>query len=1043
MSPERWEKVKEIFAEALDQPPDGRASWVRDHCGDDPTVAAEVTRLLQFSPTSKAFLDEAALPPGLLQRAASAPELFSLEPGETLAGRFVIIRRLGAGGMGEVYEAEDRNLGSRLAVKIIRAEIARDPQVLARFRREVNLARQVTHPNVCRVFDLAHGTLANGRELDFLTMEYLDGETLSSYLEGRPPLTLAQAGPLIRQIAEGLGAAHQAGVIHRDLKGSNILLARQADSEVRVAITDFGLARSIAPTDASTLTQSGWGAGTPAYMAPEQLEGGPTSPASDFYSLGVVMYEMATGRPPHGGQSPIEIAVRRLKQRPAAPREITPTIDPKWEAVILRCLEPDPADRFSDAASLLAALGNRKILSSVRPSVRRRLSRALGWLAPLLALLVAGAWWTLRTPTLAEPSQRLYNEALNALADGSYLKANRLLEQTVRQEPDFIPATLRLAETYLELDQIRQAQATLLRVSGRWIPAADPRLLRDALRLLILRDYDAAIPILAQRAAGANSTQSQLDLARALERANRLDESESQLRQVVQRDPAQAGALLRLAAVASAKADRPGAERYLGEAQQAYTRFGNAEGQGEADLVRANMAKDLNELARARESAQAGAERGQQTGSPWLEIRAQLVQAAIDVLDAKPDEATKRAEAAVARAREAGLETLACQGLIDLGIAHLSQVQDRRAEQVHREALAIAERNDAPFYAASARLGLAMDLSGQSRGEESVAMAQQAHAYFAKTSFRLKKIESLRVLGHAYFSLSDWSNAGRYYGEAATLANRPWEAALRMRNLQSQADVEMRYGNFPEVRTANQAILREAEARRLPALVTLRARLALANVARLLGQYPEANRLTDELLNDPASQNAGLRQQILNARVSLLAVQGKTAAALALAEEILTAADREGRKGNREDMEVRRCGILAVDPASEARTAVRQCQAVLAKFTDASNQSAADARLALAEALLRQGDFPAATAATQQALATFTAKRSKNNVFYCHLLQAAIDQAAGRVAGAAASRSAATVEFQSMVARWPAEDQRTYLARPAVARLSQRAQWTQ
>ena len=164
-----------------------------------------------------------------------------------------------------------------------------------------------------------------------------------------------------------------------------------------------------------------------------------------------------------------------------------------------------------------------------------------------------------------------------------------------------------------------------------------------------------------------------------------------------------------MATVASANLDRPTAERYVQLAQQAYSRFGNAEGQGEADLLRANMAKDLNALDEARGFAQAGAERGRQTGSLWLEIRAQLVEAAIDVLAAKPEAASQKAEAAVARAREAGLETLACQGLIDLGMAYLSQVQDERAEKVHREALAIAERNDAPFSAASARLGLAMD----------------------------------------------------------------------------------------------------------------------------------------------------------------------------------------------------------------------------------------------------------------------------------------------------------------------------------------------
>ncbi len=1045
MSPEQWEQVKEVFAEALERPNADRAVFVRERCGDDAVVRQEVLRLVRFSPTEGAWLDQAAVSPGLIRSAADRVSAMSaLEPGEVLAERFVIVRWLGAGGMGEVYEAEDRALGSRVAIKTIRPEIAGDPQVLARFRREVNLARQVTHPNVCRVFDLAHGQRSNGTALDFLTMEYLAGETLSTYLGGRPPLTLTEAAPIVRQIAEALGAAHQAGIVHRDLKGSNIFLARNREGEVRVAVTDFGLARSLLPSDHPSLTMSGWGAGTPAYMAPEQVEGRVTGKTADFYSFGVVMYEMATGAPPYTGHSPLEIAVRRLKEKPKAPREVNPSVDPKWEAVILRCLEYEPADRFQDAPSLLAALGRRTRLPGFRPTVRRRISRGLQWTAPIAALLAAGLWWMLRTPSLPEPVARMYTEGVNALADGSYLKANRLLEQTVQQQPNFVPATLRLAETYLELDQIRKAQETLLRISDRWIPSTDTRLLRDALRLLLLRDYDAAIPILKRRAAASDSTQSQLDLGRALERALRLEESQAAYQEVLKRDPGQAGALLRLATVAAAKLDRPAADRYAQLAQEAYGRFANAEGQGEADLVRANIAKDLNALEQARAFARAGWQRGQQTGSPWLEIRAQLVEAAIDVLDAKPDAASQKAEAAVARAREAGLETLAFQGLIDLGMAYLSQVQDERAEKVHREALAIAERNDAPFYAASARLGLAMDLSGQSRGAESVAMASQAQAYFGKTSFRLKQVEALRVLGHAYFALNDWDRASQYYGEAAALANQPWEAVLRSRNLESQANVDLRRGNFPLARAANLAILKEAGAAKLPALTVAQARLSLANVARLLGHYPEALRLTDDLLRDPASKlNAGLREQVLGGRVALLAAQGHTGAALALAEEVAAAADQKGRKANRSDMEIRRCWILAEDPASNARLALRACNAVLATITNRETQGAADVNQALAEAYLRAGDTIAAQSANAAALAHYQSKRRANEVFYCRLLEAAIHLAGGRAADAAASRTAASAVFRTMTAAWPLDDQQSYLARPAVLRMTQRANWTQ
>jgi len=158
------------------------------------------------------------------------------------------------------------------------------------------------------------------------------------------------------------------------------------------------------------------------------------------------------------------------------------------------------------------------------------------------------------------------------------------------------------------------------------------------------------------------------------------------------------------------------------------------------------------------------------------------------------------------------------------------------------------------------------------------------------------------------------------------MADRPWEAGLRLRNLQSQASVELRRGNFPAVREANTAILKG----KLPALTARQARLALANVARMLGHYPEANRLTNELLADPDSRSGGFWQQVQTARVSLLAAEGKTEAAVAVSREVAEAAQKEGRQTNRDDVEARVCGILAVDPAADARAAIRRCEAVLA-----------------------------------------------------------------------------------------------------------------
>jgi eukaryotic-like serine/threonine-protein kinase len=298
------------------------------------------------------------------------------DPGSVVAGRYRVVRFLARGGMGEVYEAEDLELKERVALKTVRPEIARDEVMLERFRREIQLSRKVTHPNVCRIFDVAfhrpagpHGSADGAAATIFLTMEMLPGETLAQRLRGRGPFSPDQALPVLRQMAAALDAAHQAGVVHRDLKPGNVLLVDSAApgtgswmtggvGGVRAVITDFGLARAAAANEDDqglTLTAAGV-VGTPAYIAPEQIEGREATAAVDLYAFGIVMYEMLTGKVPFLGDTALSTAVKRLQEPAPSPRLHTPDLDPRWEAVILRLLERDPAARFATASEALAAL---------------------------------------------------------------------------------------------------------------------------------------------------------------------------------------------------------------------------------------------------------------------------------------------------------------------------------------------------------------------------------------------------------------------------------------------------------------------------------------------------------------------------------------------------------------------------------------------------------------------------------------------------------------------------------------------------------------
>ena len=312
--------------------------------------------------------------------------------GDTVAGRYKIVRFVARGGMGEVYEAEDVELRGRVALKTIRPEIALDHQAIERFKREIHLARQVTHPNVCRIFDIGYHRMPGSPggpevEITFLTMEFLAGETLDKRVRGAGRMTPAEALPLVRQMAVALAAAHAMGIVHRDFKSGNVALvpAREGES-VRAVVTDFGLARGSAAGDSfASATATGHVVGTPAYMAPEQVEGKPVTAAADIYALGVVIYEMVTGKWPFMGESSLSVAVKRLMEPPAPPRIHAPDLDPRWERVILRCLERNPTDRFASVEEVVRALGGETVGVS-----RRALRQRLVWAGGLLALLLLG-----------------------------------------------------------------------------------------------------------------------------------------------------------------------------------------------------------------------------------------------------------------------------------------------------------------------------------------------------------------------------------------------------------------------------------------------------------------------------------------------------------------------------------------------------------------------------------------------------------------------------------------------------------------------------
>lgn len=267
-----------------------------------------------------------------------------LATGTTFAGRYQIIEELGKGGMGRVYRALDKELKEEVALKLIKPEIASDKKTLERFSNELRLSRKIVHKNVGRMYELMehHGTR-------FITMEYVPGEDLRSSIRRFGQLPIGKSIDIAKQICEGLAEAHRLGVIHRDLKSNNIMIDKQGDAR----IMDFGIARSL---EAKRITGAGVMIGTPEYMSPEQVEGKEIDQSSDIYSLGVILYEMVTGKVPFEGDTPFTVGMKHKGEMPQNPKELNAQMPEDLSRVILRCLEKEKEKRYKSAADLLSVL---------------------------------------------------------------------------------------------------------------------------------------------------------------------------------------------------------------------------------------------------------------------------------------------------------------------------------------------------------------------------------------------------------------------------------------------------------------------------------------------------------------------------------------------------------------------------------------------------------------------------------------------------------------------------------------------------------------
>lgn len=1026
MSPERWRRIKETFDAALTVPPAERSACLARVCAGDAELRAEVERLLGEHDKAGDFLNQPVI------------QTTSLKEGEVVDNRYRILALIGRGGMGEVYRAQDQLLRETVALKTLRVEFAGDELLGKRFQKEIELARKVTHTNVCRIFEVGIHHLEEPRRphLIYFTMELLAGQTLSARIRRKGPLSREEAFPIAIQIAEGLQAAHEAGIVHADLKSGNIILVAATGGD-RAVITDFGLARHVGVLSASdqtqTMSDAPVRAGTVAYMSLEQLRGGNITAASDIYSFGIVLFEMATGELPFDQQDVINSAMQRVSGEGRSVRSLVPNIDARWEAAINRCLRRAPEDRFHSARDLAHWLrGNWWMIGHWTHRDRIRASVGVG----LTLAFAVGLWLWLhhpyQPPTLA---LQWYRRGVEALHSMTYESARRRFQQAVDADPRFALAYASLARAYDELDYSDRAKDSMLRASAlaqqTRLSTADSRELR-ALEFMVSRDYKDAAPLLQQiekEASPQERPAAALETGWLAQLENDTGRAEAAYERAVKMDPRYAAAKLRLGVILGRRGGKDDlALQEFSEAETLYDASGDYEGVAETLYERANL---LNRRSRSSEAVPV-IERAllvaRAVGNRYQEIELQSLMgvAARNLGDFQ--RAVMLAQQAIDAAIAERMDNLAIAGMFDLGNAFLVRGDPASAEPYYRRAMDLAERGGVGRLKARAQFSLGSLAEQTHRPEEAKQFITAALAFFKPAGFSREVIQLSGMLGFTLYELGDYVEGIRVLQDALTgavqLGDSRLEAQLRERlgdNLRGQ-------GNWPSALT---------ECERAASLYGSnvpgqRQQLLCAQLYFRLGRQEDAERSlsgVQEFLRE-AGPNQELQSELGARRAEMAYASGHIGQARAVAGQALSTATR-GETTEHELKLILASALIRSGRISQGSDLAKGV--ILGIEKSKLIGDAASARLSTAEALLAAGVPIQALQWARDALAFYEPRQIWEAVVRGQLMAARASQ---DPAESNTHILAARAAFGQLKNLWPAAAVEGYRNQPEFQRLT-------
>lgn len=1049
MKAEDWEQVKEIFDRAINLPPESRAAFVSAACAGDEELRARVEELLGSYDTD--FLEES--PVGEKTETFSGENLFG---DNQIVGHYKIRGKIGFGGMGKVFLAQDVNLKRLVALKVLNADFSQKKENIRRFKHEARAASTLNHPNILTIYEIGEF-----EGVSFIASEYIKGETLRERLK-REALPLTETLKIVLQIAAALNAAHNDGIIHRDIKPENIML--RGDGIVKVV--DFGLAKLLetGEADSGTITafqtHPGVILGTPVYMSPEQIEGGRVDNRADLFSFGSLVHECLTGKPPFQGSTITETVSKIVSVDPPPPSEINPGVLPELDEIVRKLLKKKPEERYQSAGDVISDLEDvsSKAQSAERLAtrpIRRRAKTspvtAFATLSKLiekprntilfsagLILISLFAYYLASSANSPQPKNeaaRLFDDGAEAIRDGAYFKASKMLEDAVKLDNNFILAHARLAEVWTELDYIGRAQNALLKVGSlqqerkSFLPEfskSDDALYIEAINATVLRDFQKAAEAyeaIARR--HPERAYAFVDLGRAYEKQENTDRALESYGKAAALDSQYGAAFLRLGILRSRKLDYRGVGEAFDNAEKIYDRQSNDEGVAEVKFQRGVSLNNQEKLAAAREQFEQVLKMPR--ANKYQQIRSLLQISQVCYGGGDTACAEEYALKGIELAKNERMLNLATDGLIDLGNTYLARAQYDKAERHFRQALEFARNDEVLRNEARALLALGSLRIQQKNPDEAENFVRQGLPFFQKGGYSKQVSQGNILLGRASEMKGDHEAAIRAFEQVENSKEAP--AFERAYAKMVGGNILMQQEKYP------QAFDRFKQSydlfRTLEHPYAEYTAFYLSAVLYELGRFDEAaneaasvrTRLKDE---NPLAPIADNKTRLVNAQIALS--QRKFADAVKEARQVKAALDA--------DDEFEANTVIcraATEPLAANSEGLKSCdKAVRYALGTKDLRKINAARLALAEAYLNAGSDQQSLDLALQTKDYFVGAGQLVSAWRAWLIAALASQKKGDRENAKNYSARAVETLFKLQENWGDDFFRVYLAKPDV-----------